>query len=143
MCVCVLVWAMLQCQWWCPWQFGDASRPAGEKVRLRQEQRRSKIMLQLFLRLVDDVSSPCVVVVFEWPRCARAWTFLPEEMRCLCELLPCRADFDACAFGLVSASGVPIRKPWRLQTNLTSLVGPLHKLCDRQHAHVSCRGSWA
>ena len=55
--------------------------------------------------------------------------------------LPWRANFDGCALGLESPAGEPLMKPWRIQTNMDALVGPLSlQRCQGGHAHGVTRG---
>ena len=46
-------------------------------------------------------------------------------------------EFDGCAYGLVSAAGVMLQKPWRVCTAVRRLVQPLSQKCH--HALASLR----
>ena len=43
---------------------------------------------------------------------------------------------------VVDTNNVPIRKPWRIQTNLTELIGVFKALkCQGGHEHAEGRGA--
>ena len=48
-------------------------------------------------------------------------------------------------FGLTSQyganRGVPIKKPWRVDTDSPALLQHLSRPCDASHVHVPCAGS--
>jgi hypothetical protein len=49
-------------------------------------------------------------------------------------------NFDGCVFGLKTADGRLIKKPWRVMSNMSSLIGRLDgKKCIGDHEHVPLR----
>ena len=55
------------------------------------------------------------------------------------------ALFDGCMYDLTSSSGslsgMPIRKPWRLDTDCAELLARLNRRCDGTHQHAPCAGN--
>ena len=53
-----------------------------------------------------------------------------------------RVTFDGCMVGIVDKEGVPIKKPWAIQTDCDSIVTAFGGLsCDGSHTHVQGRGN--
>eukprot|EP00974_Lingulodinium_polyedra_P048997 4709338-Lingulodinium_polyedra.AAC.1 len=69
-------------------------------------------MLQKFIRVVRALRGPKTKVAFEWPARCEGWRSLPEDMQQLLALLPFCCRFDGCAYGLRTAAGRPMLKPW-------------------------------
>ena len=52
-----------------------------------------------------------------------------------------QVTFDGCMVGVVDVHGVSIRKPWKICTNLPSLIESFESLqCDGNHEHAEGRG---
>ena len=49
--------------------------------------------------------------------------------------------FHGCAYGLTGVEdGLPILKPWRVETNCEEVTHVLNKACSKHHVHGQCRG---
>ena len=83
-------------------------------------------------------------VAIEWPKSCAYW-MEPEVQQFIHEVGLQSVFLDGCMFGLVSVhgstSGMPIRKPWRVDTNSPVLCQHLARVCDGSHLHTPCQGS--
>jgi len=82
-------------------------------------------------------------IAIEWPKNCRYWKF-PNVIAFLEETKMKCFDFDGCMFGLKSsiAGGEhrPLRKSWKIATNLGELRDHLGITCDGRHSHARVRG---
>ena len=52
-----------------------------------------------------------------------------------------QVTFDGCMVGVVDVHGVPIRKPWKINTNLEPVIKSFNsKQRDESHEHAEGRG---
>ena len=52
-----------------------------------------------------------------------------------------QVTFDGCMIGVVDVHGVPIRKPWKICTNLEPILKSFEsKQCSEDHEHAEGRG---
>ena len=83
-------------------------------------------------------------LAMEWPRQCAYWQEI-DVQQFVREYGLQSVYVDGCMFGLVSihgsTSGIPIRKPWRIDTNSPVLMQHLARVCDGSHAHTSCAGA--
>ena len=83
-------------------------------------------------------------VAIEWPRFCAYWQE-PEVQQFVNQHGLQSVYFDGCMFGLVSrfgqSAGIPIRKPWRVDTNSPALLQSLDRCCNHKHDHTPCAGS--
>ena len=79
-------------------------------------------------------------IALEWPKGCRYWK-LPMVQRLLIRYGMKLYDFDGCAVGLKSSSGLPIRKPWTVATNHEALGNRLAQFrCKCTVKHQPGRG---
>jgi len=83
-------------------------------------------------------------IAVEWPRSCNYWRDM-QYQRFAMEFGLLSVYFDGCMFGLVGrrgkAKGIPIRKPWRVDTDSPVLQQCLFRICDGKHVHTPCAGS--
>ena len=116
-------------------------RPGGES-RVRQHYALIRKIWKLFAVVAERVIEAGGSVAIEWPQNCAYWKW-PCVVE-LCERLGLqKVLFHGCAVGLKSPSkGLPIRKPWRVQSNMPELLEELaKKRCTEDHDHVPCGGS--
>ena len=137
----VVIWAALPCTPWCTWQRINVHLSDEALRRVQLGRIKSMQMVSLLagaLRALQDARVPAGVV-YEWPRRSDGWRVelihnlwqeFGREMQC---------DFDGCCYGLKDERGMPLKKPWRVRTNISSLKMALGRLCDRHHEHGMSR----
>ena len=119
----------------------------------RSERARNLLVehLRLFRLLFDAVRKIAGLVqrvggyiAMEWPRQCSYWLD-PDVQQFVWEHGLQSVHLDGCMFGLVaqhgSRSGVPIKKPWRIDTNSPALLQHVARTCDGSHEHTPCAGS--
>jgi len=138
-----MIWAALPCTAWSSWQYVNHAANSATAEGIEQERAYSRKMIKVFVQFMKKVITEenvgKVYAACEWPRNASGWN--TTEMKGVHRLLPWRADFDGCTLGLESSAGEPLTKPWRIQTNMDALGGPLGlQRCQGGHAHGVTRG---
>jgi hypothetical protein len=93
-----------------------------------------------FVSLAERVLKRGGCIAIEWPANCAYWRW-----ECVVDFVDSHnlrtVRFDGCALGIKSRDGNPILKPWKVATNMLSLVKTLEKFrCDGSHEHVTCRG---
>ena len=120
------------------WAIGsDLTR---EKIEAHRELYRS--LVHNLRRIYACVVEPGVHVAIEWPNSCKYLKFL--AVRQFIDKYDLKTyRFDGCMYGLTTANGVsPIRKPWRVDTNV-DFGTYLSRKCDGTHEHVHCCGKHA
>ena len=141
----IIIWASLPCRPWSTWQ--QVNVAISETVRAnieadREESRRMVYQLARAVRLLHEADVE-VEIAYEWPRTASGRKE-PEIQKALMEMgATSVCEFDGCRYGLVDQAGLPVMKPWKVQTSMQRLVEPLSLRCDRTHEHGECRGRMA
>ena len=83
-------------------------------------------------------------VAIEWPKSCKYWKFPRVKALCLNAKLQ-TVCFDGCAFGVKSVApstkGLPIKKPWRVDTDMPELLETLNRKCSCVILHTPCAGS--
>ena len=79
-------------------------------------------------------------VAHEWPKSCTYWR-LDSVIRFVSKYNLAAYRVDGCMVGVVSLdSGMPIRKPWVIKTNIYTLGSAIQVCCDGSHKHVLCQG---
>ena len=83
-------------------------------------------------------------MALEWPRSCAYWQ-LASVRNMIQRMKLGQCQFDGCAYGLTAGygpdAGRPIRKPWRVVTDILCLLQKLNKRCPGNHDHVPCQGT--
>ena len=74
-----------------------------------------------FVQIARAVVESGGVVAIEWPKGCSYWRW-PRVVALGKELKLIELNFDGCVFGLKTADGMLIKKPWRVMTNMSSFV---------------------
>jgi hypothetical protein len=84
-----------------------------------------------------------VCFAIEWPRHCDYWkytAYIAFAQRYQLQT----TRFDGCMYGLVATAGkfagLPIMKPWRVDSNCHALVQQLQLRCNGSHQHAPCAG---
>ncbi len=82
-------------------------------------------------------------IAWEWPVGNQGWK-LPRVKQLFKKLAMdgnlYTAHVDGCAYGLKSERGLPIRKPWKIQTTIRTLARSLSRQCPGHQEHDECLG---
>ena len=76
-----------------------------------------------YVKVAREVIGAGGTIAFERPRNCAYWHW-PRVKKFVDEFDLVFAEFDGCAFGLTFSNGNPIRKPWRVATNMPTLSLP-------------------
>ena len=131
----VLLHAALPCT---PWSALTRIRAAiSHTYHLRRELQRdqSRRMLRHLVTLLGRLRGPMSGASFEWPAHCDGWSKSCPEIQSLIRELPVQCLFDGCAYGLQSCHGVPLKKPWRVQSSCPRHVALLMDRCPGTSVH--------
>jgi len=136
----VLIWISIPCTGCTTWSYVNLQH---ESAKLKVEYHRhvfEKIWSSMvdFLNLIRHLNPK---IAIEWPAHCIYWKFdRVEKFSGKHQLI--RVTFDGCMVGIVDKEGVPIKKPWAIQTDCDSIVIAFDGLsCDGNHTHVQGRGT--
>ena len=123
----IIIWASLPCRPWSAWQQVNVAISETVRTKIeadREESRRMVHQLARAVRLLHEADVE-VEIAYERPRMASGWKE-PEIQKALTEMGATSAcEFDGCRYGLVDQAGLPVMKPWKVQTSMQRLVEPL------------------
>ena len=145
MCYPILVWVSIPCtggtQWtYYNWAYGGSKTRAliASHVRLFHK------LFESLERILPSISDVGGKVAIEWPKSCKYWKFPRVKALCLSAKLQ-TVCFDGCAFGVKSVApstkGLPIKKPWRVDTDMPELLETLNRKCSCVIPHTPCAGS--
>ena len=82
----------------------------------------------------------CSFIAIEWPKNCVYWKL--EYVLSFCQRYSMdQVTFDGCMIGVVDVRGAPIKKPWKIRTNLEPLIKSFTNMqCDESHEHAEGRG---
>ena len=92
------------------------------------------------VKLIQQLGNDRCFIAIEWPRGCSYW-LLSRVKTFITRHTPTIVHFDRCMFGLKDKGGGHIRKPWKVVTNLSTLVDTLGYCCDGTHEHTRCTGT--
>ena len=76
----------------------------------------------------------------EWPRNCAYWR-RPKVLKFCLKFGLADVTFDGCRFGVAARSGLLLKKPWRLCSNVHFVLTNFQdKHCTGDHEHGECRG---
>ena len=133
-----LFWISLPCTGGTTWTFVNMKHPSARLKVMKRVKEFKKLWksLEKFLTLIKVPFH----IALEWNRGCRYWK-LPMVQRVLNDYGMKLYDFDGCAVGLKSSSGIPIRKPWTVATNHEKLGNRLSQFrCKCTVKHYPGRG---
>ena len=94
--------------------------------------------------IAREVRSAGGFVAIEWPHSCDYWSE-PSVVSFVQELQLGGVVVHGCMVGLRARSGPnlgkPIKKPWRICSNLPELRSHLGVVCDKSHVHTKCQGA--
>ena len=133
--------ASIPCTAGSSWQRINLKR-GGAKQKKRVEDLRNDmhVLLAHLRKLADHVRAGGGTISFEWPRHCSLWRE-PIVQQFIEEFHLKPVDFDGCALGLVSTTGKPLYKPWRILTDNQDVVDALsnRRMHTRPRARRHCR----
>ena len=140
----ILLWVSFPCTGGSTWQHLNWHRGTdATRERILQHQslfRRLWINLE---RIESEILRVGAKIAIEWPKGCAYWKWETVQAFILRNRLN-SVILDGCAFGLVakhgSLKGFPIRKPWRVATNMPELRLRLDRRCACTSVHAPCEG---
>ncbi|CAE8625872.1 unnamed protein product [Polarella glacialis] len=133
-------WFSLPCTAWCAWQFVNANAAGPAELEALEEKRcQSRRMPSLAISALQQVVGlPHVTASFEWPETCIGCSI--PEIAPLLDMLQVNCRFDGCRDAVCDRQRRRLKKPWRVQTTVSSLPRILGKRCLRNHIHGETRG---
>ena len=133
-----LFWISLPCTGGTTWTYVNMKHPSA-RLKVMKRVKEFKTLWKSLENFLNMINVPFHVAL-EWPRGCRYWK-LPMVQRVLAKYGMKLYDFDGCAVGLKSTSGIPIRKPWTVATNHEKLGARLSQFrCKCTVKHYPGRG---
>ena len=130
----VLIWISIPCTGGTTWSYVNLQH---ESAKLKVEYHRH-VFEKIWSSMVDFLNLICHLnpkIAIEWPAHCIYWKFDRGEKFCGKHQL-IRVTFDGCMVGIVDKEGVPIKKPWAIQTDCDSIVTAFDGLsCDGSHTY--------
>ena len=126
----------LPCTCWSSWSRINAHKSEAYREQRGAQRRESRLMIQNVLSILKEFEGERFGASFEWPaNCDGFNEQLCPEMKQLRRYLPLTTVVDGCAYGLQNpATGVPLRKPWRIISNCSGIIDKLNERCPG-HVH--------
>ena len=140
----ILIWVSFPCTGGSSWQTLNWYKGThATRERILEHQR---LFYRLWInleRIESEIRRVGAKMAIEWPRHCAYW-----HWDCVQEFLARNdlhsVNMDGCAYGLVarygSLKGQPIKKPWRIATNMPELRQRLSRRCACTSAHAPCEG---
>ena len=140
----ILLWCAIPCTGGSPWQRINAARGSATRKRIAQHKVDFKSLWDNFVPCALRVLKAGGSVSIEWPQQCEYWrddsvtSFLAQQ--------PFRGTLvHGCMLDLKATSGPnvgrPIKKPWIVQSTMSSLGPYLGVVCDKSHLHARCAGA--
>ena len=135
----LLVWASLPCTGGTPWIHVNKTIPSAAN-KVEEHQKEFRKLWNALVDLVNSLRSASPYIAIEWPKGCVYWKL--DHVVAFCQRHATeQVTFDGCMVGVVDVHGVSIRKPWKICTNLPSLIESFESLqCDGNHEHAEGRG---
>ena len=135
----LLVWASLPCTGGTPWIHVNKTIPSAAN-KVEEHQKEFRKLWNALVDLVNSLRSASPYIAIEWPKGCVYWKLDHVVAFCQRHAME-QVTFDGCMIGVVDVHGVSIRKPWKICTNLPSLIESFESLqCDGNHEHAEGRG---
>ena len=101
----------------------------------------AEIQIGNFIVFSRFVRSHSGQISFEWPRYCSGW-HLPIIRQMIKEFQLVSSKFFGCGCGVISkVTGLPIKKPWAVETTSLLLVDKLNEFQCTHELHSPCQGS--
>ena len=135
----VLQWIAIPCTGGCPFARMMAKKSHKAKQRLEGHMDVFSLLWRNSVAVMHNAKLYKSLVAFEWPTFCAYWQ-RPEVQEHFEEMGYDSVDFHGCMFGLVSivksTKGWPIKKPWSVATDCTTLLTTLDRQCTGGYWHV-------
>ena len=136
----ILVWVSIPCTGGSPWQRVNKYIPSAA-VKIEGHVHEMKRIWSGMVDLVNSLRRLSPWIAIEWPDGCDYWELDKVKQFCVSHVMD-SVRFDGCMVGVVDMNNVPIRKPWRIQTNLSQLIDAfVGKKCQGGHEHAEGRGA--
>ena len=134
------LWISTMCTLFCSWV--DLNYQGREEL-LQKKRRRERKMFRLLKAFLLAVIAydPTVEIYWEWPRNCRGWkeSIIEELFNEIGQIWDCR--IDGCRYGLKTASGNLVLKPWMIRTSSLYFYSEFrNKTCVGNHTHEWLHG---
>ena len=140
----ILIWISFPCTGGSSWQRVNIAKGKPETIeRVEAHWKLFRKLWENLEKIEKDIQSRGARIAIEWPRSCSYWNLGYVRDFCARNSLE-TTFFDGCAYGLVAQygreAGTPIRKPWRVDTNMEALRGVLNRTCSCTKPHATCQG---
>ncbi len=139
----VLLFAAIPCTGGSQWQNLNWGRGQATQEKIRGHRDTFERLFTNFVKVAAACDANCGHIAIEWPRACSYWSLnvVSDFVRKHSLIIH---DFDGCMYGLCSTNvntpGDPIKKPWRIASNLTEFSNLRRKYTHQPSEHVPCAG---
>ena len=135
----ILLYASLPCVGGSPWGNINGKTEEGEE-RIKEQQKDFTRLFKSFRKTVEMLKDENVHVAFELSRNCKYWHW-PMIRNFISVNSLETYDFDGCMFGVVGKNNNPMKKGWKIATDLEQLACLAEHRCDGMHVHDESRGT--
>jgi hypothetical protein len=140
----VLLFGALPCTGGSQWQNMNWKRSPATRDKIRGHWYIFDTLFSNFVQVAAACSLNGGVIAIEWPRACAYWS-RPNVRSFLRLYSLVDFDFDGCMFGLCSAAkstlGHPIKKPWRITSNMPEFLNLRRSCTHTPSEHAPCAGA--
>ena len=131
-----LIWVSIPCTGGSAWQrYNLAYGTPSTKDKVKGHRETFDLLWANLVRLMQELRENQCFIAIEWPRGCSYW-LLSRVKSFVSKYTPTIVHLDGCMFGLKDRDGGHIRKPWKVVTNLNTLLDTLGYCCDvRTNTH--------
>ena len=137
------IWASMPCTGGSKWIRINLLKEPSTVEKIKGHWRLFRQLWSEFIPLAEECLRRGGGVSIEWPGDCLYWKD-PRVVRFLVKHGFFSTVFDGCMYGLKSVvkryEGIPIRKPWRVDSSSPHVGRELAKRCDNTHNHIRCGG---
>ena len=134
----VFFYASLPCTGGSPWTNVNKDLPNGSE-RIAEQQQLFGKLFKSFKRCIADASPHKPSVTFELSKNCKYWSW-PSVQKFISDYKLRQHAFHGCQFGLKGLSGKPLKKGWKIATDVPQLATLDNYICSGSHVHEQSRG---
>ncbi len=139
----VLLFAAMPCTGGSQWQHLNWGRGPATQRKILAHRVVFEKLFRNFAKVAAAFSANGGRIAIEWPRACSYWS-LTQVQSFLRKYSLVNYDFDGCMYGLCSTKGTthgdPIKKPWRIMSDMKEFSGIRLRCTHAPSEHVRCAG---
>ena len=140
----VLLFAAIPCTGGSQWQHLNWGRGLATQSKILEHREIFGKLFRNFVKVAAACDANGGHIAIEWPRACSYWPLKVVQSFVRKHSL-INYDFDGCMYGLCSTNGHtlgdPIKKPWRIASNLADFSNLCRRCTHQPSEHVRCAGA--